>query len=449
MANERHQFATKWGFILSCVGSAVGMANVWGFPYKLGSNGGGAFLLIYIFFVVLFGYVGLSAEYAIGRRSGTGTLGSYAFAWKHGKKDREKIGKFIGWIPLIGSITIAIGYAVIISYVLKAFTQSLTGSIMNQPPAAWFESFAFKNFSVVPYHLVIIIVTLFTIMFGAKTIEKTNKIMMPLFFILFIILAIRILFLPGAFEGYKFLFIPDWSHLLNPTVWITAMGQAFFSLSITGSGMIVYGAYLRKDHDCVDGAKNTALFDTIAAVVAALVMIPACFAYNNDPAAGPGLLFIVLPEILQQMPTGRIFGIILYIAVVFGGISSLQNMLEVVAESLLHKFPKLQRTGIMIILGTIVFGAGIFMEPIAETKGAILGGWGPWMDLVSTYIIPIGAVLGAISWFWIMKKEEILDEINTGSKRVYGELWYNIGKYVYTLLTLVLCIIAITRGEGF
>lgn len=103
----------------------------------------------------------------------------------------------------------------------------------------------------------------------------------------------------------------------------------------------------------------------------------------------------------------------------------------------------------MIILGTIVFGAGIFMEPIAETKGAILGGWGPWMDLVSTYIIPIGAVLGAISWFWIMKKEEILDEINTGSKRVYGELWYNIGKYVYTLLTLVLCIIAITRGEGF
>ena len=211
-----------------CVGSAVGMANVWGFPYKLGSNGGGAFLLIYILFVILFGYVGLSAEYAIGRRSGTGTLGSYAYAWKHGRKDFEGIGKIVGWLPLAGSITIAIGYAVIIAYVLKAFTQSVLGSIMTVEPGQWFESFAFKQFSVVPYHAVIIIVTLLTIVLGAHTIEKTNKIMMPLFFILFAALAVRMAFLPGAFEGYTFLFIPDWSHLKNPSVWITAMGQAFF-----------------------------------------------------------------------------------------------------------------------------------------------------------------------------------------------------------------------------
>ena len=150
-----------------CVGSAVGMANVWGFPYKLGSNGGGAFLLIYILFVILFGYVGLSAEYAIGRRSGTGTLGSYAYAWKHGRKDLEGIGKIIGWLPLAGSITIAIGYAVIIAYVLKAFTQSVLGSIMTVEPGQWFESFAFQQFSVVPYHAVIIIVTLLTIVLGA------------------------------------------------------------------------------------------------------------------------------------------------------------------------------------------------------------------------------------------------------------------------------------------
>ena len=150
-----------------CVGSAVGMANVWGFPYKLGSNGGGAFLLIYVLFVILFGYVGLSAEYAIGRRSGTGTLGSYAYAWKHGRKDLEGIGKIIGWLPLAGSITIAIGYAVIIAYVLKAFTQAVVGSIMTVEPGQWFESFAFKQFSVVPYHAVIIIVTLLTIVLGA------------------------------------------------------------------------------------------------------------------------------------------------------------------------------------------------------------------------------------------------------------------------------------------
>ena len=420
MEKKHNRFVSNVGFILACVGSAVGMANVWGFPYKLGSNGGGAFLLIYILFVILFGYVGLSAEYAIGRRSGTGTLGSYAYAWKHGRKDLKGIGKIIGWLPLAGSITIAIGYAVIIAYVLKAFTQSVLGSIMTVEPGQWFESFAFQQFSVVPYHAVIIIVTLLTIVLGAHTIEKTNKIMMPLFFILFAALAVRMAFLPGAFAGYTFLFTPDWSHLKNPSVWITAMGQAFFSLSITG-----------------------------AAVVAALVMIPACFAYRMDPAGGPGLLFVVLPSILQKMPGGRIFGIILYLVVVFGGISSLQNMLEVVAESLMHTFKGLKRTAVITVLGVITFGIGVFMEPIAETKGAILGGWGAWMDLVSTYIIPIGAVLGAVSWFWVMKKDELLDEINTGAKKRYGNGWYYLGKYVYTLFALFLCVVALVRGEGF
>ena len=157
MERKNNRFVSNIGFILACVGSAVGMANVWGFPYKLGSNGGGAFLLIYILFVILFGYVGLSAEYAIGRRSGTGTLGSYAYAWKHGSKNREDIGKIIGWLPLAGSITIAVGYAVIIAYVLKAFTQSVSGSIMTVNPDQWFESFAFKQFSVVPYHTIVVV----------------------------------------------------------------------------------------------------------------------------------------------------------------------------------------------------------------------------------------------------------------------------------------------------
>lgn len=443
------QFQSKWGFILACVGSAVGMANVWGFPYKLGSNGGFAFLVPYLIFIVLFGYVGLSAEYAIGRRSGTGTLGSYAFAWKHGKRDIESVGKIVGWIPLVGSMCIAIGYAVIISYVLKAFTQSVTGSIMTVNPGEWFGSFSGTMYSVVIYHVIIVVVTLLTITLGAETIETTNKIMMPLFFILFVILAIRIALLPGAFDGYKFLFVPNWSTLADPKVWVAAMGQAFFSLSITGSGMIVYGAYLPKSEDVVEGAKQTALFDTIAAMVAALVMIPACFAYKMDPAAGPGLLFVVLPTILQEMVGGRIFGIILYLAVLFGGISSLMNMFEVVAESLMHVFKGLSRKATIILLGVICFGVGVFMEPIGGVKGAIMTGWGPWMDLVSIYIIPIGAVLGGISWFWVLKKEDLLDEINTGSKKKYGDLWYNLGKWVYVPLAAVLCIYALAFKVAF
>ena len=304
----KHKFSSRWAFIIACVGSAVGMANVWGFPYKLGTNGGGAFLLIYVFFVALFSYVGLSAEYAIGRRAKTGTLGSYEYAWK--SRRLGAIGKVIGWLPLAGSMCIAVGYAVIIAYVLKALVQAIDGSLMSENTDTWFNSFALAPYSVVPYHCIIVAGTLLTLFFGAKSIEKTNKIMMPLFFVLFAILAIRVATLQGATGGYAFLFGADFTKLADPMVWISAMGQAFFSLSITGSGMIVYGAYLSKDEDIVSAAKNTALFDTLAAMVAALVMIPAVFAYGMDPAAGPKLLFVTLPKILQDMAGGRIFAVL-------------------------------------------------------------------------------------------------------------------------------------------
>ncbi|MBP3224275.1 MAG: sodium-dependent transporter [Campylobacter sp.] len=448
-------FSSRWAFILACVGSAVGMANVWGFPYKLGANGGGAFLLIYIFFIALFAYVALSAEYAIGRRAKTGTLGSYEFAWK--SRNLGFIGKILGWLPLAGSMCIAIGYAVIIAYVLKALFQAVNGSLMSVDTSTWFGSFAFTPYSVVPFHFIIVAGTLFSIFLGAKSIERTNKIMMPLFFILFAILAVRVALLDGSGAGYKFMFSADWSKLSDANVWITAMGQALFSLSITGSGMLVYGAYLHKDEDIVDAAKKTAFFDTIAAFVAALVMIPALFAYGEDQTAGPELLFVTLPKILQDMPGGGIFAIILFTAVIFGGISSLQNMFEAVTESLLHKFPNLKRSVVLIALCIICFGIGVNMETIApsDTNPATtfyevhLRNWGPWMDLVSIYIIPIGAVLGAISWFWILRKDELLDEINTGSAKTYSNAWYYIGKFIYVPIVLVLCGIALINKVAF
>ena len=162
------------------------------------------------------------------------------------------------------------------------------------------------------------------------------------------------------------MFTPRWEALKDPMIWIWAMGQAFFSLSVTGSGMIVYGAYLSKDEDVVGVAQHTALFDTIAAVVAALVIIPACFSYGLDVGAGPSLLFVTLPTILQDIPMGRLFAIILYVAMIFAGVSSLQNMFEAVAESLLHKFPKLSRTAVLAILCVLCLGIGIVMEPISQ-----------------------------------------------------------------------------------
>ncbi len=438
---ENAKFASRWGFLLSAVGSAVGMANVWGFPAKMGANGGGAFLVAYLIFIALFSVVGLAAEYAIGRRSRTGTLGSYKAAWKTRGKLMGKAGGIVGWLPLIGSMCIAVGYAVIVSYVLKGFCQSVTGELMRVDTGAWFEGFSGKNYSVIPFHIVVVIATLLTLLLGAKSIEKSNKIMMPVFFIIFAVLAVRVAFLPGAAAGYKFMFTPDWAKLADPMVWVWAMGQAFFSLSVTGSGMIVYGAYLDDKESVVPLALRTAIFDTVAALVAALVIIPACYAYNLDVGAGPSLLFVTLPRILQDVPFGQVFAIILFTAMVFAGVSSLQNMFEAVGESLQNRFPRLGRKVMLIILCFVCLGFGLHMEPISK--------WGPWMDIVSIYIIPIGATLGAVSWFWIMKRSDLLDEINKGAKRPHGKLWYACGRYLYVPCALILCLVALFMQIAF
>ena len=240
--NGNGTFTSKIGFVLAAVGSAVGMGNIWMFPYRTGQYGGAAFLIPYLLFIALFGYVGLSGEFAFGRMTGTGPIGSYEFAMKsRGKKG----GAILGTIPLLGSLGIAIGYAIIVGWVLRSAFGALTGSLMSTEPEQFFTEMSSTNFSSVPWHTLVILLTAAVLIFGVSGgIEKINKVMMPAFFILFIIIAVRVAFLPNAIEGYKYLLVPQWEYLFNPRTWIMAMGQAFFSLSITGSGMIIYGSYL-------------------------------------------------------------------------------------------------------------------------------------------------------------------------------------------------------------
>lgn len=428
------KFSSKLGFILSCVGSAVGMANIWAFPYRLAKYGGATFLLVYIFFIALFSNIGLSTEFAIGRKTRTGTLGSYEEAWSH--KGKEAFGKNIGWLPLIGSLGISIGYAVIVGWVLRTLIGAITGTLFTMDSVDFFMGAA-GNFGSFPWHIAVVLMTLLTLMLSASSIEKTNKIMMPAFFILFFILAIRVAFLPGAIEGYKYLFTPNWSFLANPETWIMAMGQAFFSLSVTGSGMIVYGAYLPDDEDIVHSAQITGIFDLVAALVSAMVIIPACFAFNIDLNAGPPLMFFTIPKILSQIPMGNFFAILFFLSVIFAGISSLQNMFEVVAESVEKRF-KLRRIVVLIILAVLCLGIGIFIEaePVV----------GAWMDIISIYIIPLGAVIGAISWFYILDGKELLAELNKGSKKTYTETFLKIGRYIYVPIALIVFVLGLIYG---
>lgn len=426
--NKNGNFKSTVGFVLACVGSAVGMGNIWMFPYRLGQYGGAAFLIPYLIFITLFGLVGLSAEFALGRMAKTGTLGAYAYCWKN------KFGKYIGWLPLLGSLGIAIGYSVILGWVFRSIQGVLTNELLTNDIPAFFTNMT-QSFSNVPCHFLVLFITCLLLFTSAtNAIEKVNKVLMPAFFILFIFLAIRVSLFDGAIEGYKFLFVPKWECLLNKETWIMAMGQAFFSLSITGSGMIVYGAYLKDDVDIPKASVQTAAFDTIAAMLAALAIMPAVFSFGIDPVSGPSLMFLTLPEVFKQMPLGNLFALFFFISVAFAGITSLINMLEAVCESWQNRF-HISRKKAVLVCGIITFIVSVCIE-----NGDIVG---KWMDVVTIYIIPFAALLGAITIYYVLGWNALKQELDKGRKKPVGPSFKFLGKYVYVFLAIIILILGI------
>lgn len=425
-------FRNSMSFVLACVGSAVGMGNIWLFPYRLGQYGGAAFLIPYFLFVALFSLVGLSAEFAIGRRSRTGTLGSYEYCWA--SRGKGKAGYVLGWIPLFGSLGIAIGYSVILGWVLRALLGALTGELLTAESAGFFSemSTAFGN---VPCHAAVVIIACALLIFGAtKGIERVNKVLMPAFFVLFLVLAVRVFFLDGSVAGYAFLFVPKWEYLLQPDTWIMAMGQAFFSLSITGSGMIVYGSYLGADEDIPKASVNTAVFDTLAAMLAALAIMPAVFAFGIEPGSGPSLMFITLPRVFAQMPMGRLFAAFFFLSVAFAGITSLINMFEAVTESWQTRFG-LSRTAAVLLCGGIALAAGLFME-----DGNVVGNW---MDFITILVVPFGALLGAVSVYYVLGWNNIESELLRGRSKPLPRFFGPLARYVYVPITVIVFILGI------
>lgn len=438
MSHKNGHFSSSLGFVLACVGSAVGLGNIWMFPYRLGQYGGAAFLVPYLFFICLFGLTGLSAEFAIGRRAKTGTLGSYELCWSARKLGG--IGRVIGWIPLLGSLGIAVGYSIIIGWVLRSLGGAVTGALMSQDSAAYFAQ-ATGAFGSVPWHLAVVLVTVLILVTGSVSrIERANRVMMPVFFVLFAMLAVRVFFLPGALEGYSFLFVPKWDQLLQVNTWVMAMGQAFFSLSITGSGMIVYGSYLSRRENIVGASLKTALFDTVAALLSALAIMPAVFAFGIEPGAGPSLMFITLPKVFTQMPMGQLFAVFFFLSVVVAGFTSLINMFEAVIESIQYRF-EIPRKLAVILCGVICFTVGVFLE--AEPRV------GSWMDFITILVVPFGAVLGAVSIYYIFGYKEIKKEMEEGRKNPLPGWFGAIARYLYVPLTVIVFILGILyKGIG-
>ena len=374
----RDSFATRLGFTLACIGSAVGMGNLWMFPTRVSLYGGGSFLIPYFIFVVLIASTGVIGEMAFGRATRSGSINAFGQAAE--TKGKRKLGEALGWIPTIGSLAMAIGYTVVMGWILKYTVGTFTGSTLGSNElGGYVDAFngtasAFGNNAWLLGALAICM--MITMLGIGKGIEKANKFMMPMFFVLFVGLAIYIAFQPGAIEGYRYIFRVDPIALKDPMTWMFALGQAFFSLSIAGNGTIIYGSYLADKENIPASAARVALFDTMAACIAALVIIPAMATAGTQlDQGGPGLLFIFLPNLFHSMPGGTVFAIIFFVAVFFAGMTSLLNLYETPIATMQEKL-KMNRVPACIVVG-------LFSAVIAVCIQGIVSGW---MDVLSIYI---------------------------------------------------------------
>lgn len=437
---KRDGFDSQIGFILACIGSAVGMGNIWRFPVMVSKWGGMTFLLPYFICVFIVGTTGVLGEMAFGRAAKAGPIGAFGMATER-KFGNRKLGEAIGMIPIVGAMMLAIGYTCVVGWIFKYMFMSLSGDLAGlgqdmDKIGGMFGSTA-AAFSNNLWIIIALIVNFAIMVMGvAGGIEKANKVMMPVLFGLFIILAIYIATIPGASDGYKYIFTITPSMLLNPKLWIYAFGQAFFSLSVAGNGTVIYGSYLKDDEDVIQSSRIVAVMDTVAALLAAFVIVPSIATTGGElSSGGPGLMFIHLVHVFNGMRGGRIVTIIFYLCVLFAGVSSLINLYEAPVAALQEKlgFDRKKAVAIIAIVGCVV---------ALCIQGIVSG----WMDFVSNYLCPLGAFLAGVMFFWFCGRQFVEAEINKGSKSKLGDLNYNVAKYVYCVLCLVALIAGIILG---
>ena len=435
---KRDSFNNKWGFILACIGSAVGMGNIWMFPTRVSMYGGGSYLIPYFIFVALIGFTGVIGEMSFGRATKSGPVDAFGYAC--GTKNKRKLGEVIGFIPVLGALAMAIGYTVVMGWILKYMIGAFTGKTLapadTEGFAASFGSMA-SAFGNNVWQIVALVIGIIILMFGVgRGIEKANKIMMPVFFILFAVLGIYVAFQPGAIEGYKYIFRVDPEAFADPKTWIFALGQAFFSLSVAGNGTLIYGSYLSDNEDIPAAAGRVALFDTIAALLAALVIIPAMATTGAQlNQGGPGLMFIFLPALFKSMPGGYIVAIIFFVAVFMAGLSSLINLYEAPIATIQEKL-HLGRKASCAIIAVIALVVSICIQ------GIVSG----WMDILSIYICPLGAGLAGIMFFWICGKKYVETQVNTGRDKKFTDKFYPICKYIFCPVCFLVLILGIVLG---
>lgn len=435
---NRDSFGSRWGFILACIGSAVGMGNIWMFPTRVSLYGGGSFLIPYLIFVALIGFTGVIGEMSFGRATKSGPIRAFGLACK--KKNKAAAGEWLGLIPVLGSLAMAIGYTVVMGWILKYAIGTFTGATLAPADvdefAGSFGSMA-SSFGNNFWQILALVLCMGILMFGVSGgIEKANKIMMPCFFFLFVILAVYVAFQPGAADGYRYIFRVEPEALARPQTWIFALGQAFFSLSVAGNGTLIYGSYLSDKENIPASAARVAIFDTLAAMLAALVIMPAMATTGAKlDQGGPGLLFIYLPSLIKSMPGATAISIIFFLAVLLAGMSSLINLYEAPIATLQEKL-KLKRVPSCAVIAVIGLAVSLIIQGIVSD----------WMDVLSIYICPLGAGLAAIMFFYVCGRKYVEEQVNKGRENTFTKFFYPVCRYVYVPVCFIVLILGIALG---
>ncbi len=402
--NRRAQFTTRLGVIATTVGSAVGLGNIWRFPYETGVHGGGAFLLIYILFILMLGIPVICAEFIMGRGTRSNIFGAYR------KLHADRRWAWVGYMGIVASLMILSFYSVVAGWTLEYFFQSIRGtltSMSDENRHLLFDSFS-TGWRSPMWSIIFLLINGCILLRGVqKGIEKMSNILMPVLFALLILFCINSLTLPGASEGLKFLFKPDFSQI-NSSVLLGALGQAFFSLSLGLGTMLTYASYFSDKTPLVKSASTTALLDTLVAILSGIIIFPAVFSFNAEPAAGPKLVFEVLPSIFNQMPFGigwsTLFFFLLFLASLTSTISMSEIAIAFFTEqlSMTRRAATLLNTGIAIFFGTLCALSFGSLSDFTICGLSIFN----FFDYVSSNILlPLGGMVISIFVGWVIDKK--------------------------------------------
>lgn len=455
---ERSNFSGKLGFVLAAAGSAVGLGNIWRFPYLAAKNGGGLFLLCYIILALTFGFTLLTTEVAIGRKTGQSPLTAYGVI-------NEK-WKGLGIIACIVPVIILPYYCAIGGWVLKYFCTFITGNASQTVDDGYFTGFITGNVSPIVYAVIFILATAVVIYLGVESgIERYSKILMPALFVLIIGIAIYSLTLKNevdgaivtGLDGLKVYVLPDFTGITPKqlvVVMMDAMGQLFYSISVAMGIMITYGSYVKKDVNLMNSINQIEIFDTLVAFLAGLMIIPAVIVFmgRDGMSAGPGLMFVSLPKVFNAMgKIGVIVGVVFFIMVLFAAITSSISIMEAIVSSIMDRFhitrqkATIYSTIYALIVGTIVclgYNVLYFDAPMPN------GGTGQILDIMdyvsNNLLMPVVAILTCILVGWVVKPDTVIDEVTVnGEKFGRKKLYIAMVKFIAPVLLALLLLNAL------